>query len=172
MKKLFFLLLCVLVLLTGCSTQIAGSSSDQVPDEKNEGEVNTELSAEEKSELSINDKFELISFTLKDGYYTRTVIQEGSEFVEMFIPEKDSFVRIMNEEDEQEVYSYNYKTTEFTYVYYIADEKVIKVAYNIDKDEVVEDEDDFIDLLKTDAVELKRYFESLIEEVGIELDEL
>ncbi len=172
MKRLVFLLIFVLILFSGCSTQITNESADPAVAEAGADKADTSLPAEENPQLPLIDKFETISFVIKDKYYTRSVVQEGAEFVEMFVPDKDSFVRIMNEEDEQEVYSYNYRTSEFTYVYYIADEKVIKVVYNIDKDEVVEDEDDFIEFLKSDAVELKVYFEYLIEEAGIEIDEL
>lgn len=147
MKKYIVIILCAIFILGGC-TQAKTDNDD------------------------LSERLNAISFTEIDGYYTRIVQQDEDKFVELFIPEKDSFVRIFSSEIEQEVYSYNYNTTEFTYIYYMGEEKVIKVIYNIDNDKVIEDNEAFSDLLKEDALELKIYFESLLDEADIKIEEL
>lgn len=147
MKKFIAIVLCSILLLGGCN--LTSTNSDDIAERLND-----------------------VSFTVVDGYYTRIVQQDEDKYVELFIPEKDSFVRILSNDIEQEVYSYNYMTTEFTYIYYMGEEKVIKVVYDIDDDEVIEDDDSFSDLLKEDALELKIYFESLIQQADIKIEEL
>ena len=93
-------------------------------------------------------------------------------YKEIFAVEKDCFIRIGMSESEEEVFSYNYNTDEFTYLYYFADELISKVVYKVSDDKIIEDEDDLAELLKTDAQQLKDYFYELIEQAGIDNERL
>ncbi len=73
---------------------------------------------------------------------------------------------------EEEVFAYNYVKDEFTYLYYFAGEQVSKVVYDVGGDAVVEDESGLAGVLKEDAAALKVYFETLIGEAGITVQEL
>ena len=129
-------------------------------------------SSTQADEASLEEKLMTISFAKVSDYYIRDCVQDDTPYQEMFAVETDCFIRIGTGVSEEEVFSYNYKTTEFTYLYYFENELISKVVYNIGADKVFEDDDNLADLLKTDAQLLKDYFEDLIEEADIEVAQL
>lgn len=150
MKKLLLMIVCV-CLLGGCAS------------------VKVQ---ETQPESTLAQKLETLSFEKVSDYYARNVVQDGADITELFVIEEHRFVRIAMSDDEEEVFSYDYAGDEFTYLYFFSGELVTKVVYSIGDDKVIEDEDDFVDLVKTEAIELKAYFESLIEMADISIEEL
>lgn len=124
------------------------------------------------SDLELDDKLGSISFAKVQGYYVRECVQDDIPYKELFSMDTDSFIRIGSGNEEDEIFSYNYQTDEFTYLYYFAGELISKVVYGVAADKVVEDDDDLADLLKTDAQLLKEYFEDLIDEANIDIEQL
>ncbi len=120
----------------------------------------------------INEKFESIDFYLISGIYSRNVIQEDIEILEMFALDRTNFVRIMSSDLEREVFAYNYMSDEFTYLYYFDGELMSKTVINLDTGKVVEDKDNYAPMLKEDAQQLKEYFYSLIDIAQIDVTEL
>ncbi|MBT3319687.1 MAG: hypothetical protein HN948_05980 [Clostridia bacterium] len=160
MRKLFIIVVCI-CMLGGCSSVgVQGTQVENMPEQ------------ETQPENALTQKLDTLSFETVSDYYSRNVVQDGVEITEMFVIEEKRFVRIALGDDEEEVFAYNYASDEFTYLYFLADELVVKVVYNIGDDKVIEDEDDFIDLVKIEAIELKEYFTSLIETADISVEEL
>ena len=174
MKKFLLIITCI-CLLSGCA-------SAEVKDIKQNIEQNTSKIMEQstsniieqniKEESALAEKLKALSFEPVSDYYLRNVKQDDADITEMFIPGENSFVRIAMNDDEEEVFSYNYKSDEYCYLYYFSDEQIAKVVYDIGKDKVIEDEYDFFDLVKADAIELKEYFNSLLETADISIEEL
>ena len=165
MKKFLLILTCI-CLLGGCSNPINQNTNQDIIQDKQEMIQNA------TKENTLAEKLESLSFEPVSDYYLRNVKQEDIDITEMFVTGENSFVRITMSDDEEEVFSYNYISDEFCYLYYFSDEQVAKVIYNIGKDKVIEDKYGFVDLIKTDAAELKEYFNSLIETAGISIEEL
>lgn len=176
----------VALFLTGCSNSgiltieediadieqaAAEKKSETVKDEDLEEDIEE---AESKADMTqdnttLDDKMNTITFVRVSNYFMRESMQDDTPYKEIFAVEKDSFIRIGMSDSEEEVFSYNYKTDEFTYLYYFADELISKVVYRVNDDIVIEDEDQLADLLKTDAQLLKDYFYELIEEAEIDI---
>ena len=160
MKKFFLIVVCICV-LGGCSSAVV-----------QEAQLENTPVQEAQLDGTLAQKLETLSFETVSDYYSRNVVQDGADITEMFVIEENRFVRIALSDDEEEVFAYNYASDEFTYLYFFSGELVTKVVYNIGDDKVIEDEDDFIDLVKIEAIELKEYFTSLIEIADISVEEL
>lgn len=161
MKKLFIIIIICISMLGGCSgVQVQGTGSESTSAQGT------------PPESTLAQKFESISFESVSDYFSRNVVQDGADITEMFVIEDNRFVRIAMSDDEEEVFVYDYAGDEFSYLHFFSGELVTKVVYNVGDDKVIEDENDFIDLVKTEAIELKKYFEALIEIADISVEEL
>lgn len=116
---------------------------------------------------SLKEAMLKIDFEEVAGYYTRTAIEDESEYVEMFVFEKNTFARIATNDLEREVFAYNYLADDFTYIYYFDGEMTAKTEMNIGTGIVYLDESGYAELLTLSAEELKTYFSDLMEAAGI-----
>jgi hypothetical protein len=146
--------------------------SGSVPSEQKNTQTAISGTTDPNNDTGLEDKLSGISFIRVSDYYVRECEQDGAGYKEMFIPGKDCFVRIGSGESEEEVFSYNYKTDIFTYLYYFSNDLIFKMVYKVAAEEVIEDENDLADLLKTDAELLKEYFNDLMKEANIDINEL
>ena len=107
MKKIIVLLLFGLLLFTGCANNSAPSldSENISPVEAQKAASKaakqtepTQTEPQESEKISDNssvlEKMALIGFTEVSGYYTRNVLEEETEYVEMFSFDKNTFVRM------------------------------------------------------------------------------
>ena len=165
MRKFCLLVICV-CMFGGCSSVgVRESQPESTQAQQTQSQSMQEQETQPESVLA--QKLEILSFEAVSDYYSRNVVQDGASITEMLVIADMRFVRIAMGDDEEEVFAYNYFSDEFTYMYFLADELVVKVVYNIGDDKVIEDKDDFIDLVKIEAIELKEYFESLMETADI-----
>lgn len=156
--------------------EVNESSTPQAADETKQESQNVEQTESETAQiqdvLALEDKLAQIDFYFVSGVYSRSVLQESIELIEMFSLDKNSFVRIATGDMEQEVYAYNYYSGDFTYMYYFEGELLSKTILNVETGAVLQDEDDYASLLTSDADELKEYFFQLIELGNISLTDL
>lgn len=122
--------------------------------------------------LSINDKFASIEFSIVSGNYCRNVTHDDVEYTEMFVGNKNNFVRVATNDLEQEVFAYNYILDNFTYLYYYDGELMSKTVFNITTGVVLEDSEEYADLLKAEAEEIKIYFNDLLKTSGLNVQDL
>lgn len=177
--KLITLALALTFLISGCSI----NKPPELSDEPIETLEVIEFSSPEEessdntldvidSNVSLDEKFLKIDFHCVSGMYTRKVLQDDIELVEMFSFEKNSFIRIASNEMEQEVYAYNYLSDDFTYLYYFDGELMSKTKINLETNAILEDTAEYAELLFADAEELKIYFGDLLEASGLNVEEL
>ena len=122
--------------------------------------------------LSLEEKLEEASFVLNDDYYIREVTQDQMIYEEILNLEEDKFVRITEDGSDKEVFSYNYETDKFNYLYYFDGELINTFVYSY-KDEVAEvDEGDLFEALEKEISALKGYFEDLLNSEDILVKEL
>lgn len=126
----------------------------------------------EEQILLLDDKFAIIEFFMVSGFYSRNVTQDGLEFTEMFSLDKNNFVRIAENELEQEVFAYNYFSDDFTYIYYFDGDLMSKTIFNVNTGAILQDEEGYTESLKIDAEEIKIYFYALIESAGLTVEDL
>ena len=136
--------------------------------ENNSGDDNNN---EEITE-TVKEKLEGASFLYEDNYYVRNVVQDEGTYREVLDTEANNFMRILNVDSDKEVFDYNYITDTFSYLYYFEDELIMRVVYDYVMGEVLLDEAEQYDNLITDINTLKLYFEDLLEENELEVDEL
>lgn len=177
MRKIIPILI-IAVFLSGCAGNEATPLTEE-PIETFDVEKRTQDPVESDSEgegkvtpENPDEKFSTIGFRQVSGVYSRKVLQSETEVVEMFSLEKHSFIRMVSGEFEREIFAYNYKSDDFTYLYYFNGELMVKTIINIDTGAVIEDEDEYAELLAEEAEALKQYFNDLILEAGIGMDEL
>jgi hypothetical protein len=184
-KPIIFLILTILI-FSGCElisapdleqenietfeVQKATSAPSDSPDSKEETGNSQETTAQEN--ISLENKFAKIEFFMVAGFYSRKAIQEDIEYTEMFSLDKNNFIRVAENDFEQEVYAYNYISDDFTYLYYFDGELISKTVFNIDTGAILQDEEGFTELLKIDAEELKIYFGELIKSAELSIDDL
>ncbi|MBN2853727.1 MAG: hypothetical protein JXQ23_13405 [Clostridia bacterium] len=153
MKKLLIISLLIILLSAGCI------------DSKT-------ISQPETSVQTLDDKFAQIDFYLVSGIYSRNVLQDNVQVMELFALDKTSFVRTFSNDYEQEVFAYNYISDDFTYLYYFEGDMISKTAFNITTGMTLQDNDGYRELLTQDADELKAYFIDLIDTAGIKTEEI
>ncbi len=182
MKKLAAIALICLLIMTGCTSNEPESLSDEeiipVAATKATKEPLPDTLTEDQGEQSdvegglLNEKMNTINFENISGYFTRKTVQDEVEYIEMFAFEKDTFIRIATHELDREVFAYNYKSDDFTYIYYFDGEMTTKTIMNVATGAVLEDDEGYAELLTQSADELKGYFKDLLEVAGISPDEL
>jgi len=121
---------------------------------------------------SLNEKMASISFNLVSNYYVREVSESNIAYKEIFEIGSHNFIRYAVGDMEKEVFSYNYRSDEFTYLYYFSDELISKVVFVVASNQVLEDEQDLFELLKPEGNALKTYFENLVEQAGININQI
>ena len=172
-KRLIIVLLTGL-LLSGCGGAPVAELTDEaiatfpVIDE-------SELSSDSGGiveDISLTERFETAGFMQVAGQYTRNVTEDDITLTEMFVMEKYNFLRIANNDMEQEVFAYNYMTDIFTYLYYFDGELMTKTRLVVDTGEVLEDDAGYAELLASDAEALKQYFNVLLAESDIQISDL
>jgi len=129
-------------------------------------------SASQVVNAELDAKFAVIEFYNVAGVYSRKVLQDDVEVLEMFAQDRNSFLRVASDNTEQEVYAYNYVTDEFTYLYYFDSELISKTVINVTSGKVKKDDGGYAELIAGDASDLKDYFNNLINTAGITIDEL
>lgn len=122
--------------------------------------------------LSLDSKFASIEFYQVNGVFTRVLSQDELEITELFSLDKDTFIRVAVNDIDREIFSYNYSSEVFTYLYYLDGELLSKTVINLNTGEVLQDEDQFAQLLITDAEDLRTYFYELLEQSGILIEEI
>jgi hypothetical protein len=184
LKKLFVVLLMMLLLFTGCSSfnapdirdeNISPAAADKAEDAVAEQSSQPTQEADQNQEdsaTSLQEKMAIIGFEEVSGYYTRKAFEEDTEYMEMFSFEKNTFIRITTSDVEREVFAYNYKSDDFTYIYYFDGEIAAKTVINVGTGAVMEDEEGYAEFLTLSADELKIYFNSLLEAAGLVPDDL
>lgn len=192
MKKILIFLILIILVFTGCTnnsipdlmeeniktfevnkieTSQKEDSSDMTEKEPQETKaVDEEITPED--DTAKEDKFARIEFYMVSGYYCRNVKQDDLEFVEMFSLDKDNFIRIAENDNEQEVFAYNYVSDDFTYIYYFDGQLISKTVFNVETGAVLQDSDGYTELLTIDAQEIKIYFYDLIEIAELKIDDL
>ncbi|MCK5129388.1 MAG: hypothetical protein KAQ68_06035 [Clostridiales bacterium] len=183
MKRLSIFLIIIVLALSGCAVDSAPElaaediktfdviKETQEATQPTEKPQATEESVESEG-VTIEEKLAKIDFYLISGFFSRNVVQEEVEYTEMFALDKTSFVRIAQNDVEQEVYAYNYISDDFTYIYYFDGEMTSKTVFNIATGAILQDPDGYTELLTIDAEELKVYFFSLLDASGIIVEEL
>jgi len=161
MKKTILFFILILLLASGCTSKVKPVSAEE----------NVELS-HMNNDSSLENRLVNISFYPKDDYYVRNISQNDREMIEVIAVQENSFMRIIDTEADKEVFSYNYIKDEFTYLYYFAEEITIKVVYDMTNQNVLDDEDEFFDLIKPEAIAFKDYFNLTFENANIAVDEL
>jgi len=178
MKK-YIIIVVVFTLLTafftGCSKNDIKDIDDEVIEtfeviKSDEGSNGNEEDA--SSNVELDEKFAEIDFYLVSDVYSRNVMQEDVEVLEMFAQDRSNFVRVVSNDLDQEVYAYNYESGDFTYLYYFDSELLSKTVINVETGAIIQDDDNYATILKEDADELKDYFYSLIEISNISVAEL
>lgn len=134
-EKVFIFSILTIIIFTGCTNnripdlmdenietfEVEKAETSDIKDSLNvvekEQTKEPKTSDEEKTpeeSTSLEDKFARIEFFMVSGYYCRNVKQDDLEFVEMFSLDKNNFIRIAENESEQEVFAYNYVSDDFT----------------------------------------------------------
>lgn len=111
-------------------------------------------------------------FTMVSGRYVRNCAEGDTEYTEMFLLDKTSFVRAASDDTEEEVFVYDYAADRFTYLYYFEGELLSKVVYDFGTGTVLEDADGLAELVTGDAEALKNYFYGLLTMADIDVSEL
>ena len=180
MKRNIILAIAIIFIMAIC----AGCIGEEIKDINDEViETFEVIKSEEMDDSSVSDtsetnavmmdeKFVLIDFYLVAGVYSRNVAQEDVEILEMFAQDRNNFLRVAEDDLEQEVYAYNYVSDDFTYLYYFDGELVSKTVINVETGAVIKDDAGYASLLSEDAKQLKDYFYELIDLAGITLAEL
>lgn len=184
MKKYFVILLMVLLLTAGCSkiytpdikdeniSPAAASKADDALSEQSAEPTQEATQTETDPAVPLEEKMAIIGFEKVSGYYTRKALEEDTEYMEMFSFEKNTFIRITTSDLEREVFAYNYKSDDFTYIYYFDGDIAAKTIINVGTGAVLEDNEGYAELLTLSADELKLYFSSLLEAAGLVPDDL
>ncbi len=167
----------IFVLLAGCSSDnVVPLTEEPVEtfDVQPESPKPTQTASEDPDEdgMTLEEKFAKIEFYPVSGVYSRNVMQDDAKMMEMFSLDKHNFIRLASGEFEREIYAYNYSSDDFTYLYYFDNELMVRTVFNMETGAIIEDDDEYAPLLKTDAEELKQYFLDLIQEAGIDINEL
>ena len=160
------------VILTGCSDSGVRDLDDEAIETFEVIKADGDNSSIKTYDTGVGEKLASIGFYAVSGVFSRNVTQEDAEVLEMFTADQNSFLRILENDLEREVYAYNYASDEFTYLYYFDGERVAKTVINVSTGNVVEDDSDYAPLLTEDAAALKAYFYELIGSAGVTLDEL
>ena len=134
--------------------------------------VGSDEGTSEEALQELNDKMAKIEFENISGYYTRRAVEEDGEYIEMFSFEKNTFIRISTKGLDREVFAYNYKSDDFTYIYYFDGVMTAKTVMNVGTGAVLEDPEGYAEILSPSADELKDYFKDLMEAAGLVPDEL
>jgi uncharacterized protein YceK len=177
MRKIIPILIIVLI-LSGCASNGVVPLTEEPVETFDVEKRSSEPVATDSEETgnataeNIKDKFSIIGFHQVSGVYSRKVLEGEAEVVEMFSLEKHNFIRMKSGEFEREIFAYNYLSDDFTYLYYFNGELMAKTIMNIDTGAVMEDEDEYAPLLESEAEAVKQYFNDLIVEAGIGMDEL
>lgn len=178
-KNYIFILVIVIVVFVfvGCKDNSALNTDEEIAESINEVINDNADSSEDGNSFLFDDskidsKFESIDFYMVSGTYSRNVIQEDVEVLEMFAVENNSFVRVFTDDLEREVYAYNYINDNFTYLYYLDGELVSKTVINVDTGNIVKDEEGYADMLIEDALELKDYFYDLMDMAQLTVDDI
>lgn len=175
MKKIIIFLIAIL-LLTGCAKSKAPNILDEpivtfeVSEAKNPSQDESSNNLEVPQ--SIQDRFASINFHMVSGNYCRNVTQDGVEYSEMFVGYKNNFVRIATNEMEQEVFAYNYISDDFTYLYYFDGELLSKTIFNVGTGAIIQDSEEYAELLTTEAEQIKVYFNDLLTTSGLSISNL
>lgn len=122
--------------------------------------------------LTLGEKIATLSFVPVSGKYVRNIMQEDIVYTEMFVLDKSSFVRAALDDTEEEIFAYNYKNDQFTYMYFFEGELLSKMVYDLKSGTVLEDADGLAELLTGNAQDLKDYFLALLDTAGIGVTEL
>ena len=174
----------MLLLTTGCSKFNAPDIRDENIEPAEAVKTTDAVSAQESQSpaeeaqeqadtaVSLQEKMATAGFEKVSGYYTRKVFEDETEYMEMFSFEKNTFIRITTSDIEREVFAYNYKSDDFTYIYYFDGDMAAKTVINVGTGAVLEDEEGYAELLTLSADELKLYFNSLMEAAGLVPDDL
>ncbi|MEX1377125.1 MAG: hypothetical protein AB1Z23_06545 [Eubacteriales bacterium] len=184
--KIAISVLIISIVLSGCIGNDIKSIDDEVIETfeviKSEGdssqgsifEKSQSGSSDENRETNngLDEKFSTISFSLVSGVYSRNVVQDDIEVLEMFAQDRNNFVRIASNNLDKEVFAYNYVSDEFTYLYYFDGELFSKIVIDVESGKVIQDDENYAEMLMTDAEELKEYFNALINSAGISVEEL
>ena len=163
-------------MLTGCATPKAPNLLDEqiatfeVSEAANQSQNDSSNNLEVPQ--TVQDKFASINFYMVSGNYCRNVTQDGVEYSEMFIGYKNNFIRIAINEMEQEVFAYNYISDDFTYLYYFDGELLSKTIFNVGTGAIIQDPEDYAELLTTEAEEIKIYFNDLLTTSGLNVNDL
>lgn len=175
LKKIIILLITIL-LLTGCARSNAPRLLDEPIVTFDVQEANDSSQDKQQSTPNISQsvmyKFASIDFKMVSGNLCRNVIQEDTEFSEMFVGNKNNFIRVATNEMEQEVFAYNYISDDFTYLYYFDGELLSKTIFNVGTGAIIQDPEKYAELLFVQAEEIKIYFNDLLLEAGLSLQEL
>lgn len=193
MRKLLFFLI-VILLFSGCTKMAPELTDDSIvtfevtetTSTPNLASENTTASNSENTtqsskdsgafndidEKEILEKFASIDFHIVSGNYCRNVTHDDVLYTEMFVTTKKNFVRVANNDVEQEVFAYNYVSDDFTYLYYYDGELMSKTIFNLTTGAIFEDSEEYAKLLKTEAEEIKIYFNDLLKASGLDLDDL
>ena len=183
--KIAVSILIIVFVLSGCSGNGIKSIDDEVietfeviksEDDNSSGSIfeKSQSGSEEDKVVNqeLDEKLSTLDFSLVSGVYSRNVVQGDIEVLEMFAQDRNNFVRIASNNMDREVFAYNYVSDEFTYLYYFDGELFSKVVIDVETGKVIQDNDDYAEMLMTDAKELKEYFYSLIESADISVSEL
>ena len=121
---------------------------------------------------TLEEKLSEASFVKSGDKYVRDVIQDEITYGETLSTADNIFMRMTNNDGEIEAYSYNYEDDTFTYLYYFDEELILSSTYDYDSEEIISDEGNVHDSLVNDIEDLKNYFNSILEEYDIEIEEL
>jgi len=130
----------------------------------------TEQSDPQPQDLSEN--FAKAEFSMVAGQYTRLIETDEATTTELFALEKQSFVQIVTNDVNQEVFAYNYFSDDFTYLYYFDGDLAAKTKINLETGAVLQDDGGYADLLLPDAENLKLYFYDILEQTNLTVQDL
>ncbi|MBN2878644.1 MAG: hypothetical protein JXN65_03345 [Clostridia bacterium] len=175
-KKYLYIIAAVFILasgvLSGCSNSGVRSLDDEAIETFEVIKADGDDSSAKTYSAGVGEKLTTVGFYAVSGVFSRNVMQEDAEVMEMFAADQNSFLRIFENDLEREVYAYNYVSDEFTYLYYFDGERVAKTVINVSTGNVVEDDSDYAPLLTEDAAALKAYFYEIIGSADITVSEL
>jgi len=177
LKRLSFIILSI-ALLAGCrpvadlQDEMITTFEVQVATIAPELEDPHEPGGRQAPQQPLEQRLSALSFVLISGNYARNSIQDDTQYTEVFMPDKDNFLRIASSDMEEEVFAYNYISDDFTYLYYFDGELLAKTVYNISTGEVKQDDGGFAKYILIDAEELKTYCLEILSSAGILPEEL
>lgn len=177
MRKLLPVVL-ALALLGGCtSVRIPNLEDEEIPAVSVARQTarptqTRAAAASSASVITVEEKLASISFQPISGNYARKCVQDDTEYTELFVSGTGSFARMASGESEEEIFVYSYTENRFTYLYYFSGDLISRAVYDFGMDQVVEDEGGLMDALKEDALLLREYCISLIEQAGLTTHEL